>query len=282
MPHDIPWLDYFWRFRAAQPLAALLDGQYHMALVVLSIAVAIFAAFAAWAVVDRITVSRRRLTRWLWLWAGATVLGTGIWAMHFIGMLAFVLPTPVTYRFCITLVSAVPAVLGSAVALHIMSQDTITWWRLQLGSLALALAIGTMHYVGMEALTVDATMHNQPGMFALSIGVAYLLSMLALYGRFVANRHGLSLLHRVVGATVMGVAVAAMHYTAMAAAHFHRTADHAMQPGAPPTLLAVLICLFVLVILGVTLIGTWWTASSSRRPIPCWRPKFVTRPCCGP
>ena len=112
--------------------------------------------------------------------------------MHFIGMLAFVLPTPVTYRFWITLGSAVPAVLGSAVALQIMSRESITWWRLQLGSLALALAIGTMHCVGMEALTVDATMHYRPGMFALSIGVAYLLSMLALHGRFVANRHGLS------------------------------------------------------------------------------------------
>ena len=54
----------------------------------------------------------------------------------------------------------------------------------------------------------------------------------------------------------MGVAVAGMHYTAMAAAHFHTTADHVAQPGAPPTLLAVFICLFVLVILGVTLIGT--------------------------
>jgi NO-binding membrane sensor protein with MHYT domain/signal transduction histidine kinase len=255
MRPDIPWLD-FWRFRAAQPLAALLDGQYHVALVVLSISVAILAAFAAWAVVDRIVVSRRRLTRCLWLWAGAAVLGTGIWAMHFIGMLAFVLPTPVTYRFWITLASAVPAVLGSAVALQIMSRESITWWRLQLGSLALALAIGSMHYIGMEALTVDATMHYRPGMFALSIGVAYLLSMLALYVRFVATRHGLSVRHRVIGATVMGVAVAAMHYTAMAAAHFHTTADHVVQPGAPPALVAALICLFVLVILGVTLIGT--------------------------
>ena len=255
MRPDIPWLD-FWRFRAAQPLAALLDGPYYVALVVLSISVAILAAFAAWAVVDRIIVSRRRSTRCLWLWAGAAALGTGIWAMHFIGMLAFVLPTPVTYRFWITLASAVPAVLGSAVALRIMSRESITWWQLQLGSLALAVAIGTMHYVGMEALTVDATMHYKPGLFALSIAVAYLLSMLALHGRFVAKRHGLSLWRRVVGATVMGVAIAGMHYTAMAAAHFHATADHVVQPGAPPTLLAVLICLFVLVILGVTPLGT--------------------------
>src|SRR6185295_11278795 len=98
MPPDIPWLD-FWRFQATQPRAALLHGEFYLALVVLSIAVAILAAFAAWAVVDRITVSRRRWTRWGWLWAGAGVLGTGIWAMHFIGMLAFMLPMPVTYRF---------------------------------------------------------------------------------------------------------------------------------------------------------------------------------------
>src|SRR4030095_349082 len=162
LPH-LPWLD-FWRFQAAQPLAALLDGRYHISLVILSVSVAILAAFAAWAVVDRIAVSRSRAMRWLWLWAGAGVLGTGIWAMHFIGMLAFVLATPVTYHFWSTLASAVPAVLGSAVALRIMSRESITWWQLQLGSLALAVAIGTMHYVGMEALTVDATMHYEPGM----------------------------------------------------------------------------------------------------------------------
>ena len=164
--------------------------------------------------------------------------------MHFIGMLAFALATPVTYRPWITVASAVPAVLGSAVAVRIMSRESITWWQLQVGSLALALAIGTMHYVGMEALTVDATMHYGPGMFALSIGVG--LSAVDAGAVRAICREPATVCpggRRVGGATVMGVAVAGMHYTAMAAGHFHATADHVVQPGAPPTLLAVLICL---------------------------------------
>ena len=252
---DLPWLD-FWRFQAAQPLAALLDGRYHISLVVLSVSVAILAAFAAWAVVDRIAVSRSRAMRWLWLWAGPAVLGTGIWAMHFIGMLAFVLATPVTYRLLDH-----PGVGGPGGARqcrgaphHEPGIDHLV--AAPAGQPGLAVAIGTMHYIGMEALTVDATMHydagdvravDRRGLSAVDAG-----AVRAVRG----ERHGLSLRRRVVGATVMGVAVAGMHYTAMAAAHFHATADHVMQPGAPPTLLAVLICLFVLVILGVTLIGT--------------------------
>ena len=176
--------------------------------------------------------------------------------MHFIGMLAFVLGTPVTYHFGITLASAVPAVLGSAVALRIMSRESITWWQLQGAAWPWPSRSAPCITSAWKRSRSTRPCTDGPGMFALSMIVAYLLSMLALYGRFVANRDRLSLWRRVGGATVMGVAVAGMHYTAMAAAHFHATADHVVQPGAPPTVLAVLICLFVLVILGVTLLGT--------------------------
>jgi NO-binding membrane sensor protein with MHYT domain len=97
--------------------------------------------------------------------------------MHFIGMLAFVLPTAGDLSLLDHAGVGRPGRARQCRGAPHHEPGTITWWRLQLGSLALALAIGTMHYIGMEALTVDATMHYEPGMFALSIGVAYLLSM---------------------------------------------------------------------------------------------------------
>ncbi|HWA15754.1 MAG TPA: MHYT domain-containing protein, partial [Gemmatimonadales bacterium] len=190
------------------------------------------------------------------LWAGAGAMGTGIWAMHFIGMLAFALPVASSYRFWPTLLSAIPAVLGSAAALQVMSRETAGWRRLLLGALALALAIGTMHYVGMEALTVNVSMHYRPDLFLLSIVVAFVLSLVALYIRFVVRHRRPTLAYRIVGATIMGLAVAGMHYTAMAAVRFAHTGAHPSVRSVPPVLLGVLIALFVLFILSVTLIGT--------------------------
>jgi PAS domain S-box-containing protein len=253
---DLSWLE-FWRFHDPLDQQSVLATEYSPVLVALSLLVAVLAAFAAWAVVDRIVESRRPFTRRLWLWSGATVLGTGIWAMHFLGMLAFRLPLPVTYRPWITLGSALPAILGSAVALRVMSRESVSLLRMAAASLALAVAIGTMHYVGMEALSVHAQMHYRPVLFGLSIAVAYLLAFIALYVRFAANRDKAgSRFKRIVAATVTGLAVAGMHYTAMASVHFHLMGVHDSLPGAEPVLLAILVCVFVLFILGVTLIGT--------------------------
>ncbi len=248
------WFE-FWRFHPMEPSDIVFHGHHELALVALSIAVAIFAAFAAWAVVDRIVATRAIRTRHIWLWTGAVVLGVGIWAMHFIGMVAMILPVPVSYDIGITLLSAIPAVLGSAVTLYTMSRPA-TRWSLQGGSLALALGIGTMHYLGMEALTLRGSLHYRPGIFLLSILLAYLLALLALYVRFAAKRRGLSTTSRLIGATIMGLAVAGMHYTAMSAAGFHAEMGHEPDPGVHPDLIALLVCLFVLLILGVTLIGT--------------------------
>jgi PAS domain S-box-containing protein len=252
---ELNWPD-FWRFRAPHPSAAMMSGLLDVTLVLISVSVAVLAAFAAWSVVDRISKPRSRASRLAWLWCGAVAMGTGIWAMHFIGMLAFALPVPVSYRFWPTLVSALPAILGSAAALSVMSRESIGWRRLQLGALALAVAIGTMHYVGMEALTISATMHYDPGIFALSLVVAYVLSLVALYVRFVARERGLTMRYRVIGATIMGLAVACMHYTAMTAARFAHIGTRDSGAGVQPLLVGVLIGMFVLFILGVTLIGT--------------------------
>ena len=85
-----------------------------------------------------------------------------------------------TYQPWITLGSVLPAVLGSAVALQVMSREAVSLRRVAMASLALAVAIGTMHYVGMEAMVVDAVMHYRPVLFGLSIVVAYLLAFAAL------------------------------------------------------------------------------------------------------
>src|SRR5207248_9299096 len=74
----------------------VLPSTYDPHLVALSVVVASIAAYTALTLAERVTVAHGRL-RLLWLLGGATAMGSGIWSMHFTGMLAFTLPIPVSY-----------------------------------------------------------------------------------------------------------------------------------------------------------------------------------------
>jgi hypothetical protein len=144
-----------WRFAAHDPLATglgeVLEGSYDGWLVGLSYGVAVLAAFAALAIEDSMRAAPRvRLVFMSWLVAGAAAMGTGIWAMHFIGMLAFGLLVPVSYDIWVTLASVVPSLVGSGVALFILSRESIGWMAVLVGilvvfSLGVALAGTVVH-----------------------------------------------------------------------------------------------------------------------------------------
>ena len=105
--------------------ANALPASYNWLLVVLSVMIASLAAYAALGGAERIGASQTAAIRHAWLVTGALVMGIGIWAMHFIGMLAFTLPVSVGYDVLITVVSMVPAALASGVVLHLLSRDRI-------------------------------------------------------------------------------------------------------------------------------------------------------------
>src|SRR5260370_3062798 len=106
-------------------------GTYDSLLVVLSVVVAIVASYVALDLVSRVVASRVRIAARLWMAGGAVSMGTGIWSMHFIGMLAFRLPIPMSYDVPTTLLSLLVAVLASGFALYLVS-----WGHLKLLRLA--------------------------------------------------------------------------------------------------------------------------------------------------
>lgn len=154
-------------------------------------------------------------------------MGTGVWAMHFVAMLAFTLPISVGYNIEWTIASVVPAVLASAAALFVMTQPDIGWKRIQAGGCLMALGIGTMHYLGMEAMRMNAHMLYEPTLFMTSILVAYVLAIVSLHILVFFRRdpsgEGYSV--RFASATFMGFAIAAMHYTAMLAVIYYPAPD---------------------------------------------------------
>ncbi|MFQ5719027.1 MAG: MHYT domain-containing protein, partial [Acidobacteriota bacterium] len=252
----------FWRFIGTESrLGPSLTGTYDLRLVALSVLVAVLAGVSALAVVDRVVMPRRRHRPGaaVWLIVGAAVMGSGVWAMHFTAMLSFVLPVSMSYRVDLTLLSVAPAILASGAALHVMSRPEMDWRRVQAGALMLAAGIGAMHFIGMEAMRLDAVLRYRFPLFVLSIVVAHLLATAALHVRLALRRSGYGNLgQRLVGATILGGAVSGMHYTAMAAARFYPV-THTRPPVAmmSPALMSGFIAAVVLMISSLTLVGTF-------------------------
>src|SRR5260370_2881113 len=89
-----------------------LMGSYNYALVALSVLIAIFASYAALDIAGRVTAAVGS-TRAVWLLGGAGAMGTGIWSMHYIGILSVFLPIPVAYHCPPCLLSLFPSIVAS-------------------------------------------------------------------------------------------------------------------------------------------------------------------------
>jgi len=195
-----------------------LPGAYNYLLVLLSYLVAALGSYAFLQFATRVAELRESRRRLGWMAVGALAMGSGIWAMHFIAMLAHVLPIPVSYDPGVTALSIVPAVLAARIALHVVARPAVTTSRLLVGGSLMGVGIGAMHYTGMSALELEALVRYDPALFLASIVVAVVLAILALQTREWISRMHLKrfgFMREVAGALILGFAVTAMHYTAM-------------------------------------------------------------------
>ena len=236
-----------------------MSGTYDLRLVALSYLVAVFASFTALDLAGRVTSSRGR-ARVVWLLGGALSLGIGIWSMHFIGMLAFVLPMPTSYDLPLVLLSLLIAVLASSAALVVMSQPAARARHLLVGGPLVGAGIAAMHYTGMAAMRMEAAISYDPLLLALSIVIAIGAAVAALWLAFrfridqSASQGWLWL--KLASALVMGIAITGMHYTGMAAARFTvLTGPMSHAPTLSTLPLGVAIVGATLVILGFTLLS---------------------------
>ena len=189
-------------------------------LVILSLVIATNASYAALDLAGRATAAPPR-SRGAWLIGGAVSMGLGIWCMHYIAMLAMDLPVVVRYHVPTVLASLAAAMLASGVALHVASLPRWTWPRSIAASVAMGGGVAVMHYIGMDAMRLAATMEWNYGIVTLSVVIAVVVSLVAMWlaFRFRDEARVLAPL-KIASAVVMGVAVVAMHFTGMAAATF--------------------------------------------------------------
>jgi diguanylate cyclase (GGDEF)-like protein/PAS domain S-box-containing protein len=196
-----------------------MKTSYDYGLVTLSVALAIFASYAALELAGRVT-SARGLVRALWLGCGAVVMGVGIWAMHYVGMLALNMPITVFYHLPTVVISLAAAIAASAAALFVVSRTKINQWQEIAGSIVMGSGIAAMHYIGMAAIRCSAVVVYNPQIVALSIALAILVSLVALRLAFGVRDEKQITRRKIISALVMGSAIPVMHYTGMWAASF--------------------------------------------------------------
>jgi PAS domain S-box-containing protein len=239
----------------------LVFGNFDIGLVVLSFAIAIFASFMGFQVASYASHSKSFYGRHISLFTGAIALGGGVWSMHFIGMLAFELCTVIEYNWRLTALSMIPAVAASWVAMGLLTRKTIDVKRVVLGGVLVGAGIGTMHYVGMAAMKMALLLRYDLLIFLVSIVVAVVLAMLALSIRFGLDKlvhHRLTTFSKTaIASVVMGLAIAGMHYTGMAAARFVKPPgfEFSNQSGEISAYLAIGVTLITIIITSLVLVA---------------------------
>lgn len=196
----------------------MLPVSYNFWLVLISFVVAMLASYTALDMAGRITAAQGRPAR-LWLAGGSAAMGSGIWSMHFIGMLAYHLPIAMGYDPWITGLSWLLGIFSSALALKLVSRKELTNRQLVMGAVMMGAGVCSMHYTGMAAMRMSPAIHYKTPLVLASIAIAVVASGAALWLAFRLRQHSSRIkLLRVGSAMVMGCAIAGMHYTAMAAA----------------------------------------------------------------
>ena len=208
-----------------------MSGTYNYCLVLLSILLAVVMSHTALRLAARVARATGSSAQ-LWLAGGAISMGTGIWSMHFIGMLALTLPIPLSYDLTPTIGSLCLAIFSSGFALKLASKPDSGLVRLTSGSLVMGAGISAMHYVGMTAVQVVPMIRYEPGLVAASVAIAIAASFAALwlFTHLSTEDSWQMRAVRLGAALVMGLAVSGMHYTAMAASRFAAN-SYCLVPG---------------------------------------------------
>ena len=210
--------------------------QYEPLLVALSYLISVLGSYTALQLAIAIPQARGRLAALGWVTGAAVALGGGaIWSMHFIAMNAADMGMAVSYDATLTLASLVMAIVASGIGLYVVGRGEGSTAKLLISGVVTGLGVALMHYTGMAAMIMKATISYDNTLFYASLAIAVAAATVALWLAF--NLRGN--LQRFGSALVMGVAVCGMHYTAMVAVKMSPAAEAAAATGIslPPATL---------------------------------------------
>lgn len=208
-----------------------LNYTYSISMVALSLLMGILGSFTALCCNARMN-ENSFISKRIWLLFASLAMGLGIWGLHFIGIGAILFPVPMTQNFALTIVSIIPAFIASLLAFYFVNQPRKSPKLYVLAAVLMGIGISTMHYVGMFALIFQNISHYyDPFWFIISIVVATLVSYVALY---ILSNTKVYMSKAVSTALLLGLAIAAMHYSGMGAMKFYATSEDFMLHGTNP------------------------------------------------
>lgn len=191
-----------------------LLASHNLLLVAASILVAILASFTGLRIASGLRAlqppaRKREIAK------AAIALGGGIWAMHFIAMLSMRISGELTYAALPTLGSVLVAILITGVGLLILHCSERTTRKIGLAGVLMGLGIVSMHYLGMTAIGGKTVTYETAGFFiSSSIAIASSVCALGLAYKWRTLRQ------IAIGSVLLGIAISAMHYSAMAYTNF--------------------------------------------------------------
>src|SRR5262252_6706320 len=231
---------------------------YQPFLVALSYAISVLGSYTALQLAIAIPQAQDRTSALGWVLGAAVALGGGaIWSMHFIAMNAADMGVPVAYDATLTFASLVLAVAAPALGLYVVGRGQGGALRLVVAGTLTGLGVALMHYTGMAAMIMPATITYDPTLFYASLVIAVVAATVALWLAF--NLRGN--LQRFGSAIIMGIAVCGMHYTAMYAVQMeHAKGDTVFTSGVflPPSTLAYLVFIIATALLLSLLVFNAW------------------------
>lgn len=229
-----------------------MHQHYNLVLVGLSYLVSVLGSFTALQFALSIPLAQTPAQRWGAVLAAGTAMGGGaIWAMHFIAMLACHMGVQVTYDIALTAASALLAIVACSLGLAIVGAGSFRLINLLFAGILMGLGVAGMHYLGMAAVLSSARISYDGGVVVLSVAIAIVASMAALWLAF--NLRGK--LQMLGSALVMGVAVCGMHYTGMSALELSAggTLPAGFEQGLRGDYLGVVIFVVVVLLLALAL-----------------------------
>lgn len=229
-------------------------GSHDGFLVLLAILIAVAASYTALDLASRVGEAATRTSALAWLLTSAVCMGGGIWAMHFVAMLAYRMPgMDVRYDPWLTGVSLVTAVVVTGVGFAVAARPRTALWALLLSAGFMGAGILAMHYIGMAAMQMHATLRYDPLWVTISVVIAMGASLAALWLAF--RRTGF--LEKSISALVMGLAISGMHFAGMRAATFDMHGSMTMEQAASvdPGRLAIAVAAITFLILLAAIIA---------------------------
>jgi diguanylate cyclase len=234
--------------------------EHDLRLVALAAFVCVLASFTA---INLLCHARKSMghMRNVWLAVSAISTGFGIWATHFIAMLAFAPGIPSGYNIALTILSLVAAILLTGMGLAV---SLISNWRLGpwIGGAIVAGGIAAMHYTGMAAFEIAGVVLWDQTLVAASIILGAMIGAVALP----VGLHGRQARWKVGGALLLTLAICSHHFTAMGAVSIiPDAAIEVSQSALPAGWLAVGVAIASLGILGLALAGVVLDIRDHRR-----------------